>query len=113
MYGPLWEHESLNPLTHNTLHELFGHLTAKLGKHIALTMRKRKLVSATGKDIYLPDVDKQDRLKSPAYRTHIRRLNIPICFIVGEYINYSRCKRGSRVTRNGSVISCNTADTGS
>lgn len=85
IYGLLWEHENLNPLTHDTLHEFFGHVTAKTVNQIALTMRKRKLVSATGKDIYLPDVDKEDRLNSAAYREHIRRMNIPICFIAGEW----------------------------
>ena len=48
-------------------------------------MKKRKLVSATGKDIYLPDVEKKDRLNSEKYKKHIRRLNIPICFIAGEW----------------------------
>lgn len=48
-------------------------------------MKKRKLVSASGKDIYLPDMERKDRLDSAAYKKHIRRLNLPICFIVGEY----------------------------
>ena len=93
VYGLLWEHENLNPLTHDTLHEFFGHVTTKTVNQIALTMRKRKLVSATGKDIYLPDVDKKDRLNSAAYRKHIRRMNIPICFIVGEWYILFRFNR--------------------
>ncbi len=84
-YGLLWEHENLNPLTHDSLHEFFGYVSTKVVNQLSLTMKKRKLVSASGKDIYLPDVDKKDRLNSEAYKKHIRRLNIPICFIAGEY----------------------------
>ena len=47
-------------------------------------MREKKLVSASGKDIYLPDVDKDDRMDSAAYRKHINRLDMPICFIVSK-----------------------------
>ena len=83
-YGLLWEHENLTPLTHDTLHEFFGYITAECSAQLALTMREKKLVSASGKDIYLPDVDKDDRLDSPVYRKHIKRLDMPICFIVGE-----------------------------
>ncbi|XP_078381781.1 uncharacterized protein LOC144664495 isoform X2 [Oculina patagonica] len=83
-YGLLWEHENLNPLTHDSLHEFFGYVSTKVVNQLSLTMKKRKLVSASGKDIYLPDVDKKDRLNSEAYKKHIRRLNIPICFIAGE-----------------------------
>ena len=75
----------MNPLTHDSLHEFFGHVTTKVVNQLSLTMKKRKLVSASGKDIYLPDVEKKDRLDSTAYKRHMRRLNIPICFIVGEW----------------------------
>ena len=84
IYGLLWEHENLTPLTHDTLHEFFGYVTAEVSKQLALTMRENKLVSASGKDIYLPDVDRKDRLESSAYREHINRLNMPISFIVGK-----------------------------
>lgn len=84
IYGLLWEHENLTPLTHDTLHEFFGYVTAEVSKQLALTMRENKLVSASGEDIYLPDVDKKDRLESSAYREHINRLNMPISFIVGK-----------------------------
>ena len=83
-YGLLWEHENLTPLTHDTLHEFFGYITAECSAQLALTMREKKLVSASGKDIYLPDVDKDDRMDSAAYRKHINRLDMPICFIVGK-----------------------------
>ena len=83
-YGLLWEHENLTPLTHDTLHEFFGYITAECSAQLALTMREKKLVSASGKDIYLPDVDEDDRMDSAAYRKHINRLDMPICFIVGK-----------------------------
>ncbi|XP_022797350.1 uncharacterized protein LOC111335634 [Stylophora pistillata] len=84
IYGLQWEHENLNPLTHDYLHELFGHLTTKVAKQLTLTMRQQKLVSATGEDIYLPDLEKKDRARSKTYNQHMQRLNIPVCFIVGE-----------------------------
>ena len=86
MYGLLWEHENLNPLTHDTLHEFFGYVKTTPAKHLTLTMRKRKLVSAAGKDIYLPGVERKDRLDSEAYKNHIQRLNIPICFFSGKML---------------------------
>ena len=84
IYGLLWEHENLTPLTHDTLHEFFGYVSAEVGKQLALTMRENKLMSASGEDIYLPDVDKKRRLKSSSYREHINRLNMPISFFVGK-----------------------------
>ena len=84
IYGLLWEHENLHPLTHDTLHEFFGYITTEVSEQLALTMKEKKLVSASGEDIYLPDVDKEERLQSAVYRKHINRLNMPICFIAGE-----------------------------
>lgn len=89
IYGLLWEHENLNQQTHATLHEFFGYITAKVSKQLALTMREKKLVSASGEDIYLPDVD--EGLHSAAYRKHIGRLNIPICFIAGRLTHFLPC----------------------
>lgn len=99
-YGLLWEHENLTPLTHDTLHEFFGYITAECSAQLALTMREKKLVSASGKDIYLPDVDKDDRLDSPVYRKHINRLDMPICFIVGESYRMFIIKRLERQARH-------------
>ena len=99
-YGLLWEHENLTPLTHDTLHEFFGYITAECSAQLALTMREKKLVSASGKDIYLPDVDKDDRLDSPIYRKHIKRLDMPICFIVGEFYRMFIIKRLGRQARH-------------
>ena len=86
IYGLLWEHKNLTELTHNTLHEFFGYVTSLVSAQLALTMRRNKLVSATGEDIYLPDSDKG--LKSSVYKKHIERLDLPIRFIVGELILY-------------------------
>jgi cholesterol oxidase len=82
IFGLLWEHKNLTELTHNTLHEFFGHVTTLVNAQLALTMRWQKLVSASGEDIYLPESDKG--LKSPVYKEHINRLNLPIRFIVGK-----------------------------
>lgn len=82
IYGLLWEHENLNESTHDNLHEFFGYITSVVSDQLALTMREKKVVSALGKDIYLPDLEKG--LESLAYREHINRLDLPICFIAGE-----------------------------
>ena len=100
-YGLLWEHENLTPLTHDTLHEFFGYITAQCSSQLALTMREKKLVSASGEDIYLPDMTKDRQ----AYEEHIKRLDIPICFIVGKrHVEHSvRQLAGGLDTHSGSL----------
>jgi len=68
MYAPLYQHEQLNQLTHDTLHELFGIANIRSFEHIALLARKGHLVDYAGEDTYLP---------------HLDRLAIPIKFIHG------------------------------
>ncbi|MCC6922843.1 MAG: GMC family oxidoreductase N-terminal domain-containing protein [Nitrosomonas sp.] len=74
MYSLLYEHDQLNRLTHDNLHELFGICHMDIFKHLALCAREGKIVNAEGKDIYLP---------------HWERLNLPITFIHGaENVSY-------------------------
>jgi len=68
MYAPLYQHEQLNQLTHDTLHELFAVANIRSFEHIALLARKGHLVAFDGSDVYLP---------------HLERLAIPIAFIHG------------------------------
>jgi cholesterol oxidase len=68
MYAPLYQHEQLNQLTHDTLHELFGVANIRAFEHIALLARQGHLVAMDGADVYLP---------------HLDRLAIPIAFIHG------------------------------
>jgi len=68
MYAPLYQHEQLNQLTHDTLHELFGVANIRAFEHIALLARTGHLVNFEGGDVYLP---------------HLERLAIPIAFIHG------------------------------
>jgi cholesterol oxidase len=68
MYAPLYQHEQLNQLTHDTLHELFGIANIRSFEHIALLARTGHLVNFEGADVYLP---------------HLDRLAIPIAFIHG------------------------------
>jgi len=68
MYAPLYQHEQLNQLTHDTLHELFGVANIRSFEHIALLARKGHLVAFDGSEAYLP---------------HLERLAIPIAFIHG------------------------------
>ncbi len=69
LYGPLYEHEQLNQLTHDALHELFGLANIKSFEHLALMVRKGHIVNAEGKESYVPHTD---------------RLALPITFIHGE-----------------------------
>jgi cholesterol oxidase len=68
MYSLLYEHEQLNSATHDALHEMFGVANMRAFEHLALMVRKGKVVSANGNDSYLP---------------HLERMAIPITFIHG------------------------------
>ncbi|TPV93632.1 MAG: alpha/beta fold hydrolase [Myxococcales bacterium FL481] len=68
LYALLYEHDQLNHLTHDTLHELFGVANIHAFRHLALMVRKRQLVTAEGEDAYLCQVG---------------RLGLPITFIHG------------------------------
>ncbi len=69
IYGMLYEHDQLNPLTHQTLHEQFGVVNMSILDHLALMIRRERILSADGEDRYL---------------THLDRMAIPIAFIHGE-----------------------------
>lgn len=68
LYSLLYEHDQLNPETHDTLHELFGEASVSALVHLAKMVRAGELVNFSGEPVYLPHVD---------------RLNIPISFIHG------------------------------
>jgi cholesterol oxidase len=68
LYALLYEHRQLDQRIHDNLHELFGVGNIKTFEHLALMVRKKRLVNHAGDDVYLP---------------HIDRLRLPICFIHG------------------------------
>ncbi|MDE3180472.1 MAG: alpha/beta fold hydrolase, partial [Acidobacteriota bacterium] len=68
MYSQVFEHEMLNALTHNALGELFGATNIRAFSHLARMVRKGHIVTANGKEAYLP---------------HLERLAIPIAFVHG------------------------------
>ncbi|SFK29285.1 cholesterol oxidase [Nitrosomonas aestuarii] len=68
MYSLLYEHDQLNRLTHDNLHELFGICHMDIFRHLALCAREKHIVNAEGKNVYTPHWDK---------------LKIPITFIHG------------------------------
>ena len=84
MYGLLWDHAKLNSLTHETIHEFFGYVSTKCMDQVRMGLKAKKVVSYSGENIYLPDVDKKERLKSPVYLERIGRLDFPITFIASE-----------------------------
>ena len=84
IFGLLWEHANLNSLTHETIHEFFGYVRTQCLQQLTLGVRAKKFVSHSGENIYLPDVDAKERLKSPDYLEKIGRLDLPITFIAGE-----------------------------
>jgi cholesterol oxidase len=69
MYAPLYQHQQLNQLTHDNLHELFGVANVRSFEHIALLARTGHLVDFSGAEVYLP---------------HLDRLAIPIAFLHGS-----------------------------
>jgi cholesterol oxidase len=68
MYSQLYEHDQLNPATHDALHEMFGVANVRSFEHLARMVRARKVVRFDGEDAYLP---------------HLDRMAIPITFIHG------------------------------
>jgi cholesterol oxidase len=68
LYGLLYEHDRLSEETHTNLHELFGVAGIRALGHLALMVRRGRLVAADGSDAYLPHAD---------------RLRIPIRFVHG------------------------------
>lgn len=68
MYAPLYEHDRLNALTHDSLHEMFGIANVEAFDHLARMVRAGRVVGARGDDRYMP---------------HLERLAIPITFIHG------------------------------
>ncbi|HZT32890.1 MAG TPA: alpha/beta fold hydrolase [Bryobacteraceae bacterium] len=84
MYAPLYQHEQLNQITHDTLHEMFGIANMSTFEHLALLTRTGHLVNAAGQDTYLP---------------HLERLAIPIRFIHGEQ-NHCFLPESTEITYN-------------
>eukprot|EP01059_Diplonema_ambulator_P019651 TRINITY_DN33281_c0_g1_i1.p1 TRINITY_DN33281_c0_g1~~TRINITY_DN33281_c0_g1_i1.p1 ORF type:complete len:1150 (+),score=460.99 TRINITY_DN33281_c0_g1_i1:62-3511(+) len=68
-YASLYRHAQLDQRLHENLHELFAEANITAFEHLAMICRKGQLVSADGKDVYMP---------------HIENLNLPIMFISGH-----------------------------
>lgn len=68
MYSQIFEHERLSGLTHSALHEMFGATNIRAFSHLARMVRTGHLVTADGRNDYLP---------------HAGRLAIPIAFVHG------------------------------
>ncbi len=62
IYGNAVHHVNLNPATHDALHELFGVTNLTMMDHLSEMTRKERLVSASGEDRYLPEIE---RLRRP------------------------------------------------
>jgi cholesterol oxidase len=56
MYSLLYEHDQLAVATHDTLHELFGVANIEAFEHLAQIVRRKHVVDAAGKDVYMPGV---------------------------------------------------------
>lgn len=68
LYGHLYEHDQLNGITHDNLHELYGVANMRSLEHLALMTRTGHIVDADGNNNYLP---------------YLERMSLPISFIVG------------------------------
>ncbi|MFB0828506.1 alpha/beta fold hydrolase [Brevibacillus laterosporus] len=94
MYGLLFEHEQLNELTHDCLHEMLGGANITAFEQVALVFREGRLLRHDGADVYME---------------HLDRLAIPITFIHGAE-NQVNTPEGTEQTyhelceRNGSLL---------
>lgn len=70
IYGQLYELDNLNKATFEALHEMFGIVNIDALKNLALMVRKKQVVDAEGRDVYLPN------LKT--------NFNIPVSFLHGD-----------------------------
>lgn len=68
LYGHLYEHDRLNSASHDALPEMFGVANLAAFDHLTRMIRKGHVLSARGKDVYLPNLE---------------RMAIPITFISG------------------------------
>lgn len=68
LYSQVFEHEQLNAATHGALDEMFGAVNIRAFEHLSRMVRTGHIVTAEGKNDYLPCVE---------------RLAIPIAFISG------------------------------
>lgn len=82
MYGEVYDHDNLNPATHDHLHEAFGVANLRTLRHISQMLRDGHACSDDGSYDYL---------------TGAAGLGIPICFIHGER-NRLFLPEGSRLT---------------
>lgn len=69
LYGQLYEHAQLNPLTHEYLHEMFGTANIASFEQLALMIKQGHVVSAHNEEIYM---------------LYAKRLALPITFLHGE-----------------------------
>ena len=60
LYGHLYEHDQLNEATHTHLHEMFGVANMDAFEHLALMSRRGHIVSADGRDAYIPNLNRMD-----------------------------------------------------
>ena len=70
IYGNAVHHVNLNPATHAALHELFGPSNLTMLGHLSLVARAEEALTASGKNDYLP---------------HLERLQRPITFASGAH----------------------------
>lgn len=69
LYGLLYQHQQLNQLLHDNLHELFGVACIKSLSHLTSIIRAGHVVDDKGQDVYMP---------------HLARINVPTLFISGS-----------------------------
>lgn len=69
MYALLYDHSKLNRRLHDNLHELFGVASLTMFDHLALMATRGQVVTADGRDEYLP---------------HLDRMALPVTFICGS-----------------------------
>jgi cholesterol oxidase len=69
IYGVATHHAAIDELSHAALHELFGITNLEMLAHLSECARRQSLVDASGRDAYVP---------------HLDRLDLPITFLHGD-----------------------------
>ncbi len=69
IYGEVYNHERLNAATHAAMGEMFGVANLKTFEHLAMLVRKGRILDSQGNDVYLP---------------HLDRMTFPVTFIHGK-----------------------------
>jgi cholesterol oxidase len=98
MYGPLYQHEQLSPVTHDALHEMFGVANLHALDHLTRMIRNGHVCAADGTDAYLPHLDRLAKIPIALIHGSENRCFLPASTeqsyaLLRERVGDGRCRR--------------------